>query len=228
MTDTPSAAPAQPEKTPKDPGRAGRNLPVAIASGVVLAAAIILSLAFWSPAFMLIVVRGRRGGDLGDAPGAAGPRHRHPAGAVDARRRGDGGGRLPVRCSRPGHGDGGDRAGDDAVAAAAGRRRLRAERDRLGVHADLHPVPRLVRGAAARRGRGRQGGDRLHRGDGRLRHRGVRRRGAVRQAPDGAGHLAEEVVGGLRRIGGRLRRGGLPARRTPARRRLVGRRHPRR
>jgi phosphatidate cytidylyltransferase len=48
-------APSQPEKTPKDPGRAGRDLPVAIASGVVLAVAIIVSLAFWSPAFMLIV-----------------------------------------------------------------------------------------------------------------------------------------------------------------------------
>ena len=40
---------------------------------------------------------------------------------------------------------------------------------------------------------------------------------AVRQAPDGAGHLAEEVVGGVRRLGDRLRRGRLPARRTPAR-----------
>jgi phosphatidate cytidylyltransferase len=54
MSTTPPA-PAQPEKTPKDPGRAGRNLPVAIASGVVLAAAIILSLWLWAPSFMLIV-----------------------------------------------------------------------------------------------------------------------------------------------------------------------------
>ncbi len=50
MTET--SIPAEPAK---EPGRAGRNLPVAIASGVVLAAAIIISLAFWSPAFMLIV-----------------------------------------------------------------------------------------------------------------------------------------------------------------------------
>ncbi|MCW2820806.1 MAG: phosphatidate cytidylyltransferase [Marmoricola sp.] len=35
--------------------RAGRDLPKAIASGVVLAVAIVLSLAFWSPAFMFIV-----------------------------------------------------------------------------------------------------------------------------------------------------------------------------
>ena len=41
------------------------------------------------------------------------------------------------------------RAGDDAVAAAPRRRRLRPERHRVGVHADLHPVPGLVRGAAA-------------------------------------------------------------------------------
>jgi phosphatidate cytidylyltransferase len=54
MTET-SSAPAQPGKPEKAPGRAGRNLPVAIASGVVLAVAIVLSLVFWSPAFMLIV-----------------------------------------------------------------------------------------------------------------------------------------------------------------------------
>jgi phosphatidate cytidylyltransferase len=44
--------------TPAPPttSRAGRNLPAAIASGVALGAAIIASLAFWKPAFMLIVV----------------------------------------------------------------------------------------------------------------------------------------------------------------------------
>ena len=61
MTET-SSAPAQPEKTPpsnrggKKAGRAGRDLPVAIASGLTLAVAVVLSLVFWSPAFMLIVV----------------------------------------------------------------------------------------------------------------------------------------------------------------------------
>ncbi len=55
MSET-SSAPAQPEKAPHpDPGRAGRNLPVAIASGVALAAAIVLSLVVWEPSFMLIV-----------------------------------------------------------------------------------------------------------------------------------------------------------------------------
>jgi phosphatidate cytidylyltransferase len=57
MTETPPA-PAQPEK-PGDPtkkaSRAGRDLPVAIASGLVLVGAIVLSLAFWSPAFMFVV-----------------------------------------------------------------------------------------------------------------------------------------------------------------------------
>ena len=36
--------------------RAGRDLPAAIASGVVLGAAIVASLVFWKPAFMVIVV----------------------------------------------------------------------------------------------------------------------------------------------------------------------------
>ncbi|MDQ6935033.1 MAG: phosphatidate cytidylyltransferase, partial [Actinomycetota bacterium] len=46
-------APALSNKPP--PGRAGRNLPVAIASGVLLAVAIVASLVFWKPAFMFIV-----------------------------------------------------------------------------------------------------------------------------------------------------------------------------
>jgi len=46
-----SQAPAPPEKV----SRAGRNLPAAIASGVVLMVAIVLSLVFWEPAFMIIV-----------------------------------------------------------------------------------------------------------------------------------------------------------------------------
>ena len=49
MTDA-SAAP------PKDHGRAGRDLPKAVASAVVLLAAIGASLLFWKPAFMVIVV----------------------------------------------------------------------------------------------------------------------------------------------------------------------------
>ena len=47
MTTTPAPA--------KDHGRAGRNLPVAVASGVVLLAAIAASLAFWKIAFLGIV-----------------------------------------------------------------------------------------------------------------------------------------------------------------------------
>jgi phosphatidate cytidylyltransferase len=47
---TPPGAPAQ-----KDHGRAGRDLPAAIGSAVVLLGAIAVSLAFWKTAFMLIV-----------------------------------------------------------------------------------------------------------------------------------------------------------------------------
>ena len=50
MTSTSPAAAPQ-----KDHGRAGRNLPAAIASGVVLLAAIAASLFFWKTAFMFIV-----------------------------------------------------------------------------------------------------------------------------------------------------------------------------
>src|SRR5687768_5446803 len=46
-----SGEPAPPAKV----SRAGRNLPAAIASGVVLMVAIVLSLVFWKPAFMIIV-----------------------------------------------------------------------------------------------------------------------------------------------------------------------------
>jgi phosphatidate cytidylyltransferase len=48
--------PAPPAPTPPRTSRAGRDLPAAIASGVVLAIAIVVSLAFWKPAFMVIVV----------------------------------------------------------------------------------------------------------------------------------------------------------------------------
>jgi phosphatidate cytidylyltransferase len=54
MTET-SSAPAQPERPAKSAGRAGRNLPAAIGSGVVLAGAIVLTLALWAPSFMVIV-----------------------------------------------------------------------------------------------------------------------------------------------------------------------------
>ena len=65
MTETSSAMtqpeePGQPESSgdsapPEKVSRAGRNLPAAIASGVVLMVAIVLSLVFWKPAFMIIV-----------------------------------------------------------------------------------------------------------------------------------------------------------------------------
>ena len=46
----------QPVPPVKDHGRAGRDLPAALASAFVLLGAIALSLLFWKPAFMLIVV----------------------------------------------------------------------------------------------------------------------------------------------------------------------------
>jgi phosphatidate cytidylyltransferase len=53
MTDTSSGAAPAPQK---NHGRAGRDLKAAVASGVVLLAAIFASLFFWKPAFMGIVV----------------------------------------------------------------------------------------------------------------------------------------------------------------------------
>ena len=52
MTDTSPPVPAP----QKDHGRAGRDLKAAVASAVVLLGAVAASLAFWKPAFMLIVV----------------------------------------------------------------------------------------------------------------------------------------------------------------------------
>jgi phosphatidate cytidylyltransferase len=53
---TPTDVPAPSGATKTDYGRAGRNLPVAVGSAVVLLAAIAASLAFWKTAFMVIVV----------------------------------------------------------------------------------------------------------------------------------------------------------------------------
>jgi phosphatidate cytidylyltransferase len=53
---TASPGPATPAPPARDHGRAGRDLPAAIISGLVLVAAIMASLLFWKPAFMGIVV----------------------------------------------------------------------------------------------------------------------------------------------------------------------------
>jgi phosphatidate cytidylyltransferase len=56
MTDAITPATTPPAEPPKrDHGRAGRDLPAAIISAVVLVAAILLSLLFWKTAFMVIV-----------------------------------------------------------------------------------------------------------------------------------------------------------------------------
>ena len=58
MTDVPPASEAPAGETPpeKSAGRAGRNLPVAIASGVTLVVIIIASLVFYKALFMVVVV----------------------------------------------------------------------------------------------------------------------------------------------------------------------------
>jgi phosphatidate cytidylyltransferase len=53
MSQDPSTAPASPPA--KDHGRAGRDLPKAIASGVTLGGILALTLLFFDPAFMLVV-----------------------------------------------------------------------------------------------------------------------------------------------------------------------------
>jgi len=53
---TTPTAPVSPDAPKKDHGRAGRDLPAAIGSGVVLVGLILLSLFFWKTAFMAIVV----------------------------------------------------------------------------------------------------------------------------------------------------------------------------
>ncbi len=50
-----TSEPAAPNLPPKDHGRAGRDLPAAVGSAVVLVGAILLSLFFWKTAFMGIV-----------------------------------------------------------------------------------------------------------------------------------------------------------------------------
>ncbi len=52
----PEPSPATPAPPVPKVSRAGRNLPAAIGSGLVLGAAIIISLLFWKPAFMVVVV----------------------------------------------------------------------------------------------------------------------------------------------------------------------------
>lgn len=56
MTTPESAAPDPTPAPAKDHGRAGRNLPAAIGSAVVLLSLIAASLYFWKPAFMVIVM----------------------------------------------------------------------------------------------------------------------------------------------------------------------------
>ena len=69
--------------------------------------------------------RRRAGRDLGAAPRLRGQRHRPARAAADGRRRRDGRRRLLLGRPGAGHRDRGQRAGDDALAAAPRRARLR-------------------------------------------------------------------------------------------------------
>ena len=190
---------ACPEGTPS---RAGRNLPVAIAFGVVLGAVIIASLVFWKPAF-LAVVRPRSWSASGRCTRRfAGARRSGPAAAGARRCRGDDRG-WPTsagrwrccprwRSPRSPYACGGCARGRPATCGTPPRGC--SPRSYVPF---LAGFVALMLGAA---GRGAAGGD-VHRGHGRLRHRRLRRRGAVRQAPDGAADQPEEVLGGLRRLG---------------------------
>ena len=109
---------------------------------------------------------------------------------------------------------------DHAVAAAPRRRRLRQERHRLGLHARLRPVPRLVRRAAARP---RAAPTRRSASTSTTPACAASSRSSpITVASDTGGYVAgvlfgkhpmapvispEEVVGGLRRLGRRHRRG---------------------
>src|SRR6476619_7405773 len=145
------ATPATPAP-PVAPSRAGRNLPAAIASGVVLGVAIITSLVFWKPAFMIIVVAAVLVAvwELGHAFATGEIRiAREPVMA---------GGVVMVLVAY----FFGAPALVTATAVTAlgtmlwrlrGRDHgLRDGHDRRGLHDRLRAVPRLVRGAAARRG----------------------------------------------------------------------------
>ena len=201
----------------KDHGRAGRDLPAAVASAVVLVGAILLSLFFWKTAFMGIVAaavavavwelhRGLSAKDI-DLPEQPlmlggvvmvvvayfwGAPALVTATAVTA---------LVVMLWLLRRGvDGYVKNATASVFTivyvpflASFVALLLGEGGTTGLRLDLDDA-------------GMRGRDHLHRDHRRLRHRRLRRRRAVRQAPDGAGHLAEEVVGGLRRLGRRLRR----------------------
>ena len=206
MTET-SPAPAQPGEPAKKPSRAGRDLPAAIGSAVVLVGAIVLTLVFWKPSFMVIVAaavvvaiwemhQGLKARDI-DIP-------QEPLML---------GGVIMVVVAYL--------FGAPALVTATAVSALATMLWllRRGVHGyvqnatasvfTLIYIPFLGSFVALllAEDEGRRGRLHVHRGDGRLRHRWVRRRRAVRQAPDGAGDLAEEVLGGLRRLGPGVRGG---------------------
>ena len=200
MTDIDPALRRTAPTPPTPTSRAGRDLPKAIASGVVLAAAVILSLVFWKPAFMLIVAaavvvamwelhRGFQAKDI-DLP-------QEPLML---------GGVVMVVVAYL--------YGAPALVTATAVTGLVTMLWllRRGVHGFVRDssasiftifyVPFLGSFVALLLAAdlGVEADRDLHRGDGRLRHRRLHRRRALRQAPDGARDLPEEVLGRLRRL----------------------------
>ena len=212
MTTSAAGAPAAPQK---NHGRAGRNLPAAVGSAVILLGAIALSLALWKTAFMLIVAAAvvvavweLKAGfsakeiDLPEQPlmlgGVVmvvvayfyGAPALVTATAVTA---------LVVMLWLLRRGVDGYVMNSTASVftliyvpfLGSFVALMLAE----GGSTDFEPWDAGVKGVRD-----------VHPGHHRLGHRRVRRRRALRPAPDGAGHLAEEVLGGLRRLPGLLRR----------------------
>ena len=191
--DTPTGAPRT--------SRAGRNLGAAIGVGVGLGAVVVASLVLYRPSFVLVlavavvvsVTELVRALDRGGyrpplAPVLVGGLLMVGPG-LDAGR--DGAGRrLPAHRAR-------------RAAVAAGRRPggLPARRVRGGAGGALRAAAGRFRRPAAGPRRRHRPGAALRRHGGVQRRRRVRRRGAVRQAPDGAVDQPQEVLGGLRRVG---------------------------
>ena len=189
--------------------RTGRDLIVATIIGLAIGAALIASLIFLKWVFVLFALGACILGifEFSSRPEGLGPQgrpdspagDRHGAGAVGILRR-----TLAALGRRVRGGGAGDRVAPARADVREGRQNLRC-RARRRAHRRLHPAVRAVPdepvpdpAASGRRG---VVGARIHHHRGRLRHRRVRCRTVVRQAPDGAEDQPEEDLGGLRRGG---------------------------
>ena len=187
--------PMQAVPPPERRTRAGRNLPAAIGVGLALGAVVLLSLYVWKAAFVAVEAAAivLAAWELTNAFGSG--RIRVPI--VPLAVGGGGHHRLRVRRWQRGHGRraGADRVRHDAVAVAGEPQGLRPGRHRRHLRCPLPAVPGRLRGAAAAAGRRPEPGRRVHRAHGAQRRGRVRRRRAVRQAPDGTARSARRSPG---------------------------------